>query len=375
MAAASRCSAPEAEPEYPPRACSAIDDKQHLGQRSAVQDLRILSALKGWALSCALGSLSVACSGSSSGGISAREWLCSETTDCSCHAEVRSLGSDSASFNQVDECSDLGCCLLSQKSASDPDARCDCFQTSASCEAEARAQAGSVVVSQCPPPGESPNDGKMCIAEGQGCRWGLPGDCCSGTLCRPNAEGVQTCQTATSLDLALGKQCARVANSHDTHQFELLTPVLRTSFGELGVPGVMYAFEGVGENGCLNDLELTLTGSASSCQLRLTVKLQAGKLVVTRIDGMVQGCPGFMPDAATATQSYAFVSAANPAIELSFQGLACDGALIFESYCVAGTFDFHISKTTIDDVDFEDQHLTVRGVACSSEPKGDCPSP
>lgn len=290
----------------------------------------------------------------------------------------RSLGSRIATTNEVDECSDLGCCLLNQKSATDSAARCTCFETNASCEAEAQAQAGSVVVSKCPPPGEAPSDTKACIAEGQSCRFGQPGDCCSGTLCAPNAAGVLVCQTATSEDLALAQQCTRVAKSDDLNRFELLTPTLRTSIGELAVPGVEFSFEGVGPNGCLNDWDLTLGGGLSAgrpeCTFRFTVDLQGGKLVVARLDGDVSECSGVLPAPTTKPVS-GFLAASNPAIDLTFQGLACEAQLVFESYCVAGTFDFHIHETKIGDVSFEDQHLILRGVSCSAEPKGNCPSP
>jgi hypothetical protein len=69
------------------------------------------------------------------------------------------------------------------------------------------------------------------------------------------------------------------------------------------------------------------------------------------------------------------VAADNPAIDVTFEGLACDAKALFETYCVAGTFDFHISKTTIGTVSFEDQHLSLRGGSCAYEPTGACPAP
>lgn len=289
---------------------------------------------------------------------------------------MRTPGSETVSLNQVDECSDLGCCLLRQKNANDAAATCECFSSNASCDAEAQARAGSVVVSQCPPPGESPKDSEACIVEGQSCRFGVEGNCCSGTLCRPNAAGVQVCQAASSEDLALAKQCTRVSNSQQNDQFDLVTPTLRTAVGEISLPSVKYSFEGVGPQGCFNAWSLTL-GDSSSCSLDLTVKLQGGKLVVTNVLGEFGGCPGAtpLPDP-TSHPLYGLFTGSNPAIDLTFQGLACeDENLFIEQYCVAGTFDFHISKATLTNTSVEDQHLILQGVSCSSSPMGDCPTP
>ena len=134
----------------------------------------------------------------------------------------------------------------------------------------------------------------------------------------------------------------------------------------------MYAYNAVGTNGCLNGLQLTLRASNSFCHLDITVAVQSGKLVVTRLTGSLEECPGFVK--APGGPSYVSLLVDNPAIDLTFQGLACDGHMIFESYCSAGTFDLHISKTTIDSVAFEDQHLILSGAVCSAEPKGECPA-
>ncbi len=231
-------------------------------------------------------------------------------------------------------------------------------------------------MSQCPPPGEAPSDAiGGCIAEGQSCRFGQPGDCCSGTVCRPNSDGVRVCQTATSSDLALSKQCARVAKSKELRQLELLTPTLRTSIGTISLPSVSYARPGVGPNGCLNAWQVTL-GEAGSCGLDITTELQAGKLVATWIHGNIDGCPGAQPNPNPTSDSlYGFFATYDPAIDPTFQGLACDTGSIYETYCVAGTFDFHIRETKLNAVGFEDQHLIVRGGSCSASPEGACPSP
>jgi hypothetical protein len=46
----------------------------------------------------------------------------------------------------------------------------------------------------------------------------------------------------------------------------------------------------------------------------------------------------------------------------SFNGLACDAHLIFESYCSAGTFDFHL-QGTVGDITFEDQVPSPKALA------------
>ena len=281
-------------------------------------------------------------------------------------------GSTIAGSNEVDECSDTRCCLLTQASASDLGAKCECLQTSASCDAEAAARAGSKVVSQCPPPGEAPSDAIACIAEGQSCSWSAEGDCCGGARCAPNAAGVQVCQTASTEELALAKECTRVAKSDDIEKFDPPVGELRTSVGNVAIPAVEHAFAGVGPNGCLNKLQLTL-GDYSTCGLDFTVALKGGQFVVTHFGGTLDDCEGYTGDPKEIFGGT--INESNSGVELSFQGLACDGDLIFESYCVAGTFDFHIPALTPSHMTIEEQHVIVSGTTCSYEPDGACPSP
>ena len=129
------------------------------------------------------------------------------------------------------------------------------------------------------------------------------------------------------------------------------------------------------------NLDMTFTGPGSSsgtCSLELKAEVRNGRLVPTYVFGDLSSCEGY-----TGGMLGGFVSVSDPAgipFELTFSGLSCDGNLIFESYCAAGAFDWHLTGSlasgvsSIPPLTFEDQHLIANGVLCGEEPKGACPT-
>jgi hypothetical protein len=180
---------------------------------------------------------------------------------------------------------------------------------------------------------------------------------------------VPVCQAASEEQVALAERCDDVARSSTLHELEVLTPAVRTSLGELRVDQARYAYNSVGPSGCLNGLTMTIGTDDSGCSFDFTVELVDGALAVTDFFALVDGCEGFEGGAGN---SVVLGDAPLP-FSFGFDGLACDGHLIFESYCSAGTFDFHL-QGAVDEVTFEDQVLSLRGVVCSAGPEGECPS-
>jgi len=149
---------------------------------------------------------------------------------------------------------------------------------------------------------------------------------------------------------------------------------VRTSVGDLQFDSVRFASQEVGPGGCLNGVEMTLVSGTTLCSLELRAELVAGRLVPSRVFASFGDCQGYTGDGLAGAIVLANDPAAIP-FQVSFQGLSCDGNLIFESYCVAGEFDWHLGGS-VDGVNFVDQHLIVSGVICSpQEPMGSCPLP
>jgi len=287
-----------------------------------------------------------------------------------------------AGGNPVDQCLITDCCLLTQTSALDTSATCECLASSGtSCDAEAKSRRGAQVVNQCPPEGEAPGATKACAANGENCRQqyldaiALSG-CCIGTVCKPNADEVPVCQTATADEQALARSCSAVAkSSQEMNHLELANPVLHTSVGDVTLPPPSSEILGVGPGGCLNSLDVMLSDRSSSgnCNLQLSAQLSGGKLVASTVFGFVGGCDGYAGSDMSPTAGFV-QGDSKPAASFSFAGLACDANLIIESYCDAGTFDFHLNGT-IGEVSFVDQHITLTGTICNAEPIGACPTP
>ena len=296
--------------------------------------------------------------------------MCSEGSTCSCDAVKP--GVEVGSSNPVVSCATYGCCLLTERETELSFASCECFNTDVSCEAEAATRRDVSVVERCPPGSALP----PCAAAGENCRPEYLGQNdlagrCAGLLCRPNEAGVPTCQPGTAEELALATECDSVARSTTgRNELEVLTPSLRTSVGELDVGEVLFAFAGTGPGGCLNDLQITF--GDFGCSFELAVELSGGALTPSSFLAHIPDCPGFVGET---NQDYLSpdLSPGDPLpFSFSFEGIACDANLVFESYCVAGNFDFHFGGT-LRGVTFEDQHLVVRGVMCGLDPSGACP--
>jgi hypothetical protein len=232
------------------------------------------------------------------------------------------------------------------------------------------------VVAQCPPPAEV--EPGPCAKAGENCRYDylhqhkLDG-CCAGSICSANADHIPVCQAASEEDVALSKQCTKVARSGSIHTTTVTTPSILTNDGEFRLDMLTFAFYGAGPGGCLNALDLTFaSSSSSSCNLELQAELRDGRLTPISAVGFFSKCPGYTGPAYSGF--FSETNAANIPFELTFTGLACDGNLVFESYCVAGSFDWHL-QGTVGNVTFEDQHLVANGVLCGQEPKGECPAP
>jgi hypothetical protein len=301
-----------------------------------------------------------------------RDWICFESGSCSCH--VVKPNTVSGGSNKVDACFDTSCCLLTQTSASDLKATCECLTDVEDCNAEAASRRGVEVVTQCPPPGEGPEAG-ACAAAGENCRQSyleqneLAG-CCEGTVCKGNSAGIPVCQAATAEEQSLFKECNHAASSAGDDTLQLLTPTLETSLGTLELGEPRFSFFGVGPGGCLNSLDLTL-GAKLDCQLNLDFSMLDGVLKLERLSGNISGCAGY-----TGAELDGFISGSTAELDasLSFDGVACDGRLIFESYCLDGSFDLGLDGT-IGRVSFDRQTITLQGALCSAEPEGECPAP
>jgi hypothetical protein len=311
-------------------------------------------------------------------------WECSlsgsDKSACGCTKVMPEPGSVHGFSNAVDSCQAYSCCLLTKQSAT---TRCDCTDGVTSCEAEAATRPGASVVAQCPPASEVPASTSACARTGENCRFDYLAQshlhgCCAGSICLANADHTPVCQKASAEDVKLAQTCAKVARARvpldsSTPPVRVTTPSIRTSVGEFHFDKLQFGFIGVGSGGCLNSMDLTFIGSKSSCSLELQADLHNGQLSPSSVLGFFNNCEGYTGSAFFSGTIVESKPAAIP-FELTFTGLACDGEVSFESYCVAGTYDWHL-RGTIGGVSFDDQHLILDGVLCSAEPKGDCPSP
>lgn len=199
------------------------------------------------------------------------DWTCREG-DETCLCDATKPGRKSPEPGEVDVCSDYGCCLLTERESEDAYASCECFEADgATCEAEATSRRDTKVIEHCPP-GASP---PACAALAESCREtyldenALAG-CCKGSICKLNGEGERVCETATEGEVALAERCDDVAHNLARPEFEVLTPSIRTSLGELRVDEVLNAYGAAGPGGCLNGLEITISSDAFSCAFGFT---------------------------------------------------------------------------------------------------------
>lgn len=278
---------------------------------------------------------------------------------------------------EVQACFDTTCCLLTQTSDTDVKATCECL-ASEDCSAEAASRRNTQVVAQCPPPGEgAPPTSEACAAAGENCRYtylkenGLSG-CCEGSVCKNNSTGIPVCQAATKEERQLLEECNHAAVANGADELELLTPKLATSVGQIELGAPELTLFGVGPGGCLNELHLHL-GNDTRCQLNITVETVRGALSVTDIYGELEDCDGYTGEGLDGLISLD-ISTEKPSAELSFSGVACDGRLVFESYCVAGMFDLHLAGK-LNELTLDDQHIELEGALCTVSPMDECPEP
>jgi hypothetical protein len=192
--------------------------------------------------------------------------------------------------------------------------------------------------------------------------------CCEGTLCRADANGIPICQTASPEELALAARCEAQVQSTELDDLEVRPSTLSTSHGELTLGGVDLAIHSTGPGGCLNDFWISV--GSLGCGLDFTGAVVDGVLTVTDLSGFLDACPGFMGSATEGRVD----SVAELVTDFSFEGLSCDAGLIFESYCVAGTFSFTLAGST-GQLSFDPQVLTIEGAMCgASEVAGNCPT-
>lgn len=322
----------------------------------------------------ALGAAFLAAACSDPKGEVDRDWICFESSSCSCH--VVKPNTVSGGSNKVDACFDTSCCLLTQTSASDLEATCECLTDVEDCNAEAASRRGVEVVTQCPPAGEAPESKPAaCAAAGENCRQSylaqneLAG-CCEGTLCKSNAAGIPVCQAATAEEQSLLKECNHAAATQADDTIQSLTPTIETSKGTLELGEPQFAFFGVGPAGCLNSFDLTL-GTEIGCQLRMNFDLVDGELTLTSFSGNIGECPGYTGEP---LEGFINGSTSEVTATLSFDGVACDGRLIFESYCIDGSFELTLDGAA-GELSFDEQTITLQGALCSAEPEGECPAP
>lgn len=313
-------------------------------------------------------------SGDDDGPDGPRQWDYCESRGDSCVCEILAPGWSSSGFGER-ACSGFNCCLLTENPDESTALRCECFEA-ASCEAEAESRRGAMQVDSCPPGDDvifgAPTE---CAEEGENCSSDYLADqdlsgCCDGTVCLANDDQVRVCQEATDELRALANACERAAQDRaelDDEPLEVTEPTLDTSVGVLTIDAVGFTANGVGPGGCLNRVQMDL--GDSSCRLSLSAERHGGAWQVTNVSASFAACSGYMSER-PATSIYVDDPAVIP-FELEFTGLACDGHLIFESYCAAGTFDWHLSGT-LEGVMFNDSHLIVEGVVCGFEPDGTC---
>lgn len=334
----------------------------------------------GWGALAAVAALALGgCSGDDGDGLRGsreRQWdYCSQGSD-GCRCEVLAPGWESSGFGEQ-ACSGFNCCLLTENPDESTAVRCECFDAAGSCEAEAESRRGAMRVDACPPGDEviagAPTE---CAAKGENCRddylaqQDLSG-CCEGTVCLANEDQVPVCQEATDEQQALARVCDDVARTDEIRSLEVTEGNVSSSAGELAFDSVGFTTEQVGPGGCLTSLTMRFDQRDSAlCNFELEAQQRAGQWEVVQLYAPISDCAGYVPGMSL-TGLLLVDDPSQLPIDFTFEGLACDGRLIFESYCVAGRFDWHINGV-IEGITFDDSHLVAEGVLCSTEPEGTC---
>ena len=107
--------------------------------------------------------------------------------------------------------------------------------------------------------------------------------------------------------------------------------------------GIVWRIRGNRSAVFVTGLDLRFEAGGGSCSLTLRTELREGRVVVSSLLGFVQSCPGF----AGSILDGALAGASGlENIAFTFEGLACNASLVFESYCVAGRFDLRFQGVT-----------------------------
>jgi hypothetical protein len=216
----------------------------------------------------------------------------------------------------------------------------------------------------------------MCAKEAENCRAdylmsrNLEG-CCDGTLCRLSSAGIPVCQGASTSEIALFRKC----KGDTTSQLANTPTKVSTSVGTFEYDRIGLLETTVGPAGCLNGVTLRIGNGKLGCEIALDVALHDGKLAVTRVFGGFDSCPGYTGDPFGLTGTVLVDDPTMIPFGFSFTGLSCgmyDAS--FESYGVAGTFDFQL-QGTLEGVTFDSQHIVFEAVSRASGPAGTCPMP
>jgi hypothetical protein len=299
-------------------------------------------------------------------------WHCGSRPEGTCVCQRFPDNSDVFVTSEVPLCQDFSCCLYSPDEKTDfGTGACECLDVD-NCQAEASSRPGAMVVPLCPPGATVPP--ARCAKQGENCRYDylvghdLDG-CCSGTVCRQGADGVPLCQPATDDEVAFSAQCSKFARGTATQALEPVTTTLATSVGTLALPPVEFGFLTVGPVGCVTSLDVTLS-SGLNCKFEVSARVSGNELTITRISGEFSACAGYTGGSGPLDGSF---EATQPAGTMTYTGAACDGNLIFESYDVAGRFDFHLATSeSPNHVTVSDQHFIVEGSVGGDQPMGQC---
>ena len=236
------------------------------------------------------------------------------------------------------------------------------------------------MVSQCPPEAEDPALARACAAEGESCQYDelLAGNlrgCCPGTVCKLDSSNTPSCVPATPEEREAARQCEQFAASEPIAPWRISGGSLETSVGTLVFDEVDSLGGSTGPAGCVTGFDATLESSAGGqCALFLDVNLVDGVLRVRSVGGVLSGCRGYKPNAATPSGLWNSTPIGLPEADVTFTGAACDRGVDFESYCVNGVFDFFFHGVA-GQVTIQESHLLVEGTWCTGVPRPSCPIP
>jgi hypothetical protein len=301
-----------------------------------------------------------------------RQWQCEDqpvSGDCTCVARL--IGPSSPlSFGAANVCQASECCFALSAFPGAPARRpvtgCGCIG-GVDAQSCAEALAGDpelVQIDSCPPRLECAPEGEACDAEA----------CCSGLSCRAEGADLPRCR---SVSQAEGWQlaCEALASNRAFEGMIVASGSLRTNVGPLEFDRVSYSVLETGENGCLQNLRLSLADEqdSSDCRLSLDVESRGADLVVTYAAGFLGGCPGY----SGGLLNDLYFGGMNSGIQVSFDGSTCAGPQP-NSFCISGRFEFRLSgpsgNTPEQALTFTDSIIVVEGAGCGDISFAPCES-